>query len=851
MAGRDITEGRSARSIAIELGIGTDVNLWQNTSESYEVAIGGLPFYYGISNERPYYRQTLPYKKDQFDSSAEPGEQSLTGWWLRSQSSFHKGSGIKFYDPTAGEIVSSRFADCKGVDVWTKGQVSLLKKVNPTHEILYQVNNNGRAQQYARSIQWTNTNTYDGVLLTDGYDVDKLYPKITVSIIYSQLTSNVVTLDCTEAAHNLEVGMQVVVSGLGAPYDGEFRITAIPSAYQFSYAVTNANIAGAYVTGTATSEVIHFIDYNSGADYPVYAICDDGTYAYWVTNKTGTNKLTMYKKPLNGNASNTADVTQMFTHASIVISNAAMEYVKERVILAVNNSIYEIPTSSASLPTAIYTHPNTDYIFTSIAASGPAIYISGYNGIQSTINKFTLSSSGTLPTLTSAAIAAEMPVGEIIHKIYYYLGYMMIGTSKGIRVASVNDQDGSISYGPLIVETSVPCYDFAAKDKYVWCASNAGNDTGVVRIDLGSEIEPLRFAYANDIYDSTLNANSGITTINAYTLNGDKPITTNRPYHHTTGCAFIGDTNQLLFTASAAVIGKTITGKMINSNVGYIYTKEPHGIQIGEEFFIEGVDATFNNTGDVGYVSIPSGIIYPGGSEWQDLYVLAFSLTAANVALTSVTSSTALVKRRGVNYIEDATDLMSYGYIKTGNVRFNTLEPKHFERILGRGDFTFGSMSIKVVDKDSTEYDVISYDAEYGSPEGTIAQPTSAQEYLAYKFELYPDGTYASQGPIFKGYQAKALIATKRQRQIQFPVFCYDMETDKNNVTIGYEGRAMDRITALEELEAYGDIVVWQDLTTKEVREVQIDSIQFTRMTPPEKRFNGFGGVINITVRTI
>jgi carbon starvation protein CstA len=50
-----------------------------------------------------------------------------------------------------------------------------------------------------------------------------------------------------------------------------------------------------------------------------------------------------------------------------------------------------------------------------------------------------------MPTLTSAITAAEMPVGEIIHKIYYYLGYMMIGTSKGIRAATVSDQDGSIS----------------------------------------------------------------------------------------------------------------------------------------------------------------------------------------------------------------------------------------------------------------------------------------------------------------------------------------------------------------------------------------------------------------------
>jgi hypothetical protein len=782
MASRDITEGRASRSIAVELGINTDATLWKNTSEAYEVAIGGLPFYYGIATDKPYYRQTLPFRKDQFDASNEPGEQSLTGWWLRSQASFHSGSGIKFYDPaTTDENGHYRFADSKGVDVWTKGEVTLLKKVNSVHTVLYQPKANKRVQQWTRSIQWIDSSnvTHNGVLLTDGYDVDKI-----------------------EA------------------------------------------------DGTTT----HFIDYNSGADYPVYAICDDGTYAYWVTNKTGTNRLTMYKKPLSGDSSNTADVVQMFTHASIAISNAVMEYTKERIILAVNNSIYEVPIDSTSLPTAVYTHPNSSYLYTSITSSGSAIYISGYNGIHSSISKFTLNTSGVMPTLTSAITAAEMAVGEIIHRIFFYLGFMMIGTSKGIRVASVEEGvfgAGNITYGPIVIETNTPCYDFAGHNSYVWCAASNGTDTGVIRMNLDNMITELRPAYSNDSYSSDLNIYSGIKTETVYTLSGDLVITTDRPYHHTTGCAFIGNTNQLLFTVAAISLGDGVVGKQITSNVGFIYTNTPHGLEIGEEFYIEGVDSTFNNIGGTAYVRIPSNIIYAGGVDWPDKYVVAFALTASNLAYTAVSSSTAFVKRTGTNYAQHETDLAPYGYIKTGNIRFNTLEPKHFKRIVGRGKFDFGSMSIKTVDKDNNEYDVISYDVDYGSPESATPEPNGSQEYIAYKFELYPDGTYTSQGPTFKGYQAKAIPATKRQRQIQFPVLCFDMETDKNNVTLGYEGRAMDRIRALEAIEEYGDIVLWQDLTTKEVREVQIDSIQFTRMTPPEKRFNGFGGVINITVRTV
>ena len=88
-----------------------------------------------------------------------------------------------------------------------------------------------------------------------------------------------------------------------------------------------------------------------------------------------------------------------------------------------------------AFPTPLYTHPDPTYVYTGITSSGPAIYVSGFNVAQSSIQKFLLNTSGVMPTLTSAITAAEFPVGEIVYSIYYYLGLMMIGTSKGIRVA--------------------------------------------------------------------------------------------------------------------------------------------------------------------------------------------------------------------------------------------------------------------------------------------------------------------------------------------------------------------------------------------------------------------------------
>jgi hypothetical protein len=521
MATESITE-----PIVSPIGIaGATTELFTNTSNIYDIAIGGQPFLLGASDKYPYQRQTATYRKQQFDNTKEVGEQSFEGWWLRSQSSFHNGAGINYLDPYVSENVQYRFFDSEGVDVWTPGQATLLKNVSSAHVTTGTIRTNGRPWQYSRSIEWTqNGNNYDGILMHDEYDVDKIFPTITVSINNKALTSNVATLQTT-AAHGLAVGMEITITGVDATFNGTYTITTIPTSTTFTYAKTATNVTSTAVSpvGTGTTNVIHFIDYNTGSDDPVFSICDDGTTAFWVTNDTTSGKIEVNKKELTGTA--TTAPTVMFTQPGITVTNAVIEFVKERLVMAANNKIYEFATSASALPTALYTHPSTVHVYTSITASGNAIYVAGYNGIQSTIQKFTLNSSGVMPTLTFASVAAELPVGEIVYKIYYYLGYMLIGTNQGIRVATVAD-DGSITYGPIVVHTEQPAYDFAARDNFVWAATNVNGKPGVTRLDLSQEIEPLRFAYANDLY-----------------YNEDQ----NR---YTTSCAFLSDTNRLAFTTS-------------------------------------------------------------------------------------------------------------------------------------------------------------------------------------------------------------------------------------------------------------------------------------------------------------
>lgn len=638
---------------------------YANTGILYDVAIDNLSFLAMSQdqtpfNRTPYHRQTAPYTKNQLDISTDPGEHTLTGWWLRSQSSFHCGSGIKFYDPQPGEIVDYRITDSQGVDIWTKGQVTLLNAVTAGHAISDVISANGRPVQTSRPIVWGTTK---GVLLLDYDHIEKIAS------------------------------------------DGTVTTFKVPSGQ------------------------------------PIYSICDDGNNAYWITNSGG--KAVLMKKPLSGSSASTADETVMATHASIAATNAIMEYVKERLVVCVNNNVYEMTPLSSSFPTPLYTHPDPTYVYSGVTASGPAIYVCGFNVAQSTIQKFTLSTSGVMPTLTSAITAAEMPIGELIFSIYYYLGLMLIGTSKGIRAADVNDTDGSLIYGPLIVATTQPCYDFAGRDHYVWCATGVAGAAGVIRLDLGQQISIYRYAYANDAMDT-----SGLTG------------------HPTTSVAFFGN-------------------------------------------------------------------ISP-----TDAPQLSFTTTFANGV-------------SGSHYIQSATVKVPTGYLTTGALRFSTLEPKVFKTIQARVDNTYGGLKIESIDKPGNLYTLANFNAGDFTPDASVTYPVGAQEYVSFKFTLSRYASDTTKGPVFTGYQLKALPATSRQRLIVYPVLCFDEDEDKMGNKVGYEGMAWSKLSALEAKESLGDTVRVLDFRNKESYLGVIEDLLFEIKTPPGKKSTSYGGTLQITIRQL
>jgi hypothetical protein len=718
---KDLTE-----DLVYDLSLTDLTTNYQLSDISFDIAVNNMPFFIASTDEQPYRRESAPYKREQIDQTTEPGEQSFTGWWFRSQSSCHLGAGARFFEPAQDETLRYRFLDSEGVDVWTKGEVSLLKDVDTSHVTT-------SASLKLRSIRESDR---DEALLLDGHDVDKVFARITVSISNKALTSNVATL-ATVDAHGLAVGMQIVITGVDATFNGEYRVTGVPTTTTFTYAKTASNVTSTAVSpvGTGTSDIIHFIDYNAGTDDPVYAICDDGTTAYWATNDIDTtNKAHLFKKALTGTSATAETLMFNINGYTFTEGKVVMEWVKGRIILCTDNKVCELtPTSGVGVyNNPIFTHTNTSYTFTSVAESGSAIYVAGYAGVQSSIYKFTLSDAGAITSLTSAVVAAQMPDGELIYAIKQYLGYMMIGTSKGIRAATINDQDGSIAYGPLIAETEQPVYDFTFRDRFAWATANVNNKAGIIRIDLSEQISPLRFAYAHDLFKNV----------------EDKECK---------GVAFLGTSNRKIFS--------------VNSDY---------------------------------------------------------------------------------NYIESDTRLVENGYLRTGFIRYATIESKYFKFLKVRGDLGNGTIDVSTVTNNEIVTFLYNVAAEAGNVDLGIARPFGAQEYLAFKFTLNRDSVDTTKGAIMSGYQVKALPAIEKQRLIQFPLYCYDVEMDKYNNIVGSEDdRAFDRISELESIEKTGNIVTIQDFRTDETYSALIEEIRFSSATPPSERFNGFGGKLLLLVRKL
>jgi hypothetical protein len=203
-------------------------------------------------------------------------------------------------------------------------------------------------------------------------------------------------------------------------------------------------------------------------------------------------------------------------------------------------------------------------------------------------------------------------------------------------------------------------------------------------------------------------------------------------------------------------------------------------------------------------------------------------------------------------YIERESQLVPNGTIQTGFIRYATLESKFFKFLKIRGNLSATGLGVSTITSNNIKTFLYAVTPGLSNQDLGIPRPTGGQEFLAFEFQLNRNPSNTSTGGLLTGYQIKALPAIAKQTLIQFPLYCYDVEMDRYNNLVGSEDdRAYERIIKLEELEKTGDAVTVQDFRTGEVFQALIEEVRFMSMTPPNARFDGFGGRLTVTVRKL
>lgn len=226
-----------------------------------------------------------------------------------------------------------------------------------------------------------------------------------------------------------------------------------------------------------------------GFNQDILLITTDGVYIYFLN---ANDDLRRGEK---------GESSASYTTIKTGMSGDHLWYLMGRLILADGPDLYNIVDTSTTTPPPAFTASaiNDNFVWTAAGEGAGFIWLAGHSGDYATIYSTAIQEDGT--DLETPKAAAPLPAGEICHDILGYLGFLILATSAGVRLA-VPTEAGFLEYGPLI-EIPAPVRTLTPWDSFVWFGwtDYDGTSSGLGRLDMRTFIPDLGLvpAYASDL----------------------------------------------------------------------------------------------------------------------------------------------------------------------------------------------------------------------------------------------------------------------------------------------------------------------------------------------------------------
>jgi hypothetical protein len=385
----------------------------------FPVAINGRPYMVDVKSQQ-FTRQFDQRVRDSQDNSTAPGEAAINpqGLWRRGQNSWHFGAGQQYADVAASQ--DFRFYKSKGINPWTKGQLTLLNS----------------------------------------------------TVLRSQSTFTGSNLPMVEVNGYVYVGDGQILKYSNNPYAATPTWTSVttgaPTATINDIATDGKQIYVAYANSGVMMTTI------GGSSLANHYATSGGTYNY--------TKLGFAKGFILGFHNDTA-----------------------------NSHIHIIPyTASTSHGSATATIRDPNFVCAGFAGGQNHIYVAGRSSDTGLIYRLGIKADGTVDV---AIVALELPIGEYPTSIYGYLGGILLGTNRGVRYSTA-DNNGNLIAGALI-PTAGDVNGFTAEDRFVWFGwSNYDGTSGLGRLDLSVFTSPNTPAFATDLMYGSTNTVKSVVSLN-------------------------------------------------------------------------------------------------------------------------------------------------------------------------------------------------------------------------------------------------------------------------------------------------------------------------------------------------